>query len=57
MSSILFGDTMLPNVTPIMENQMEKRMENEMEAGIICGLNYFVALQLLFGDTLVPNIE
>ena len=31
----LFGDTMVPNITPIMENQMEKNMENEMEAGII----------------------
>ena len=29
--SILFGDTMVP----IMENQMEKKMENEMESGII----------------------
>ena len=29
------GDTMVPNITPIMENQMEKKMENEMEAGII----------------------
>ena len=29
------GATMVPNVTPIMENQMEKKMENEMKAGII----------------------
>ena len=29
------GDTMVPHITPIMENQMEKKMENEMEAGII----------------------
>ena len=28
---ILFGDT----IVPIMENQMEKKMENEMEAGIV----------------------
>ena len=35
LCSILFGDTMVPNITPIMENQMEKNMENEMEAGII----------------------
>ena len=28
---------MVPNITPIMENQMEKKMENEMEAGIIQG--------------------
>ena len=35
MSSILFGDTMVPNIAPIMENQMEKTMENEMETGII----------------------
>ena len=26
---------MVPNITPIMENQMEKKMENEMETGII----------------------
>ena len=31
MSSILFGDTRVPYITPIMENQME----NEMETGII----------------------
>ena len=35
MSSIVFGDTMVPNITPIMENQMEKKMENEMETGVI----------------------
>ena len=35
MSSILVGDTMVPNNTPLMDNQMEKNMENEMEAGII----------------------
>ena len=29
-ADILFGDTMVP-----MENQMEKKMENEMETGII----------------------
>ena len=29
------GDTMVPNNTPILENQMEKKMENEMETGII----------------------
>ena len=28
----------------IMENQMEKKMENEMEAGIILGLYYIIAL-------------
>ena len=27
--------TMVPNITPIMENQMEKKMENEMETRII----------------------
>ena len=26
---------MVPNITPIMENQMEKKMDNEMETGII----------------------
>ena len=26
---------MVPNITPIMENQMEKTMENESETGII----------------------
>ena len=25
---------MVPNITPIMDNQMDKKMENEMEAGI-----------------------
>ena len=25
---------MVPNITPIMENQMEEKMENEMETGI-----------------------
>ena len=34
MSSISFGILWYP----IMENQMEKKMENEMEAGIIWGL-------------------
>ena len=32
---VLFGDTMVPNIPPIMENQMEKKMENEMETGIM----------------------
>ena len=27
-------------ITPIMENQMEKKMENEMEAGVICFLSH-----------------
>ena len=35
---------------------MEKKMENEMEAGIIEGY-YIVALEFLFGDTMVPTIE
>ena len=34
MSSILFGDT----ITPIMENRLEKKMENEMETGVILGI-------------------
>ena len=42
---------------PLMENQMEKNMENEMEAGLIWGLHYIIALEFLFGDTMVPNIE
>ena len=25
----------IPNIPPIMENQMEKKMENEMETGVI----------------------
>ena len=29
------GGAEVPKITPIMENQMEKKMENEMEAGII----------------------
>ena len=53
MSSILFGDTMVP----IMENKTEKKMENEMEAGTIYGLYHIIALEDLFGDTMVPNIE
>ena len=35
LGSTLFGDTVVPNITPIMENQMEKKMENEMETGMI----------------------
>ena len=31
---------------------MEKKMESEMEAGIILGLNMS---SILFGDTMVPN--
>ena len=35
----LFGacgpEYLVPKITPIVENQMEKKMENEMEAGII----------------------
>ena len=38
MSSILFGDTRVPNISPIMENHMEKKMENDTETGIIMGL-------------------
>ena len=34
--------------TPIMENQMEKNMENEMEAGII---RDYKECSVLFGDT------
>ena len=30
---------MVPNITPIMENQMEKKLENEMETGIITVVN------------------
>ena len=36
---------------------MEKKMENEMEAGIIQGLYYIISLEFSFGDTMVPNIE
>ena len=38
MGSILFGGIIVPNIgclALIMENQMEKKMENEMETGII----------------------
>ena len=31
---LLFGDTMVPNTTPIMENQMDKKMDDEMETGV-----------------------
>ena len=34
---------MVPNISPIMENQME----NEMEAGIIQGLSYIIALMII----------
>ena len=37
---------MVPNTTPIMENQMEKKMENEMEAGIIYSISWAGALNL-----------
>ena len=36
---------------------MEKKMETEMEAGIIQGLYLIIALELLFGDIMVPIIE
>ena len=29
------GDTMVPKITPIMENQMEKKLENEMETEVL----------------------
>ena len=35
---------------------MEKTMEHEMEAGIIWGLYVIIALEFLFGGTMVPNI-
>ena len=31
----VIGPNMVPHNTPIMENQMEKKMENEMETGVI----------------------
>ena len=34
---------------------MEKKMENEMEAGIMYSRGYLCSI--LFGDTMVPNIE
>ena len=37
---VILGFCRVPNITPTMENQMEKKMENEMEAwdytGVIC---------------------
>ena len=36
---------------------MEKRIENEMEAVIISGFYYMIALEFVFGDIMVPNIE
>ena len=36
-----------------MENPMEKNMENDMEAGLYGGY----LCSILFGDTMVPNIE
>ena len=38
-----------------MENQTEKKMENEMETGVIKGLYW--GYRILFGDAMVPNIE
>ena len=38
-----------------MENQMEKKMENEMEARVFQGLSW--GYRILLGDTMVPNIE
>ena len=34
---------------------MEKKMENEMETGVIQGL--YSGYSILLGDTMVPNIE
>ena len=34
---------MVPNITPIMENQMEKNMENEIETGIILAYPWILA--------------
>ena len=34
---------------------MEEKMENEMETGVIQGLHG--GYSILFGDTMVPNIE
>ena len=48
---------MVFNIELRAENQMEKNMENEMEAGIIEELCYIIALGFLFGDIMVPNIE
>ena len=37
------------DITPIMENQMEKNIENEMEAGILCRLIGLI-LKMLHGS-------
>ena len=42
---------MVPNITPIMENQMEKKIENEMEAGIVQGLYYIIALMIISSNS------
>ena len=41
-----FGDTVVPNITPIMENQMEQKTENEMETGIIWGLYCIICMHV-----------
>ena len=37
---------MVPNITPIMENQMEKKMENEMETGELLSVLSFALAPL-----------
>ena len=41
-------------IIPIMENQMEKKMENEMETGIIKGLYRDPSIQII--PTLGPKV-
>ena len=41
-------------IIPIMENQMEKKMENEMETGVIKGLYRDPSIQIIF--TLGPEV-
>ena len=45
----LFGDVMVPNITPIVENQMEKNMEDEMEAGITGVILYYSSSSFIWG--------
>ena len=53
-SRINYGATMVPNITPIMENQME----NEMEAGIIWGIRGIKEFPKIRGTLLgVPIIR
>ena len=41
------GRVILGLLTPIMENQLEKKMETEMETGVIQGLHWHCKLEIV----------